>query len=150
MYFAIICTTGSILGGISGYIMGHYLWISGESFTPFAEFFFNNVPGFSKDLYFTIKKQYEMNGFWIIFTAGFTPIPYKIFTITAGAFNISFTFFLIASIVSRTARFFLISVLILKFGENIRNFIDKYFNIITIILTILIISGYIMLKYVIV
>ena len=130
--------------------MGHYLWLTGESFTPFAEFFFCNVPGFSKELYFTIKDQFDMYGFLIIFTAGFTPIPYKIFTITAGAFNISFPLFFIASLVSRSARFFLISILIFKFGESIRYFIEKYFNILSILLIILLIGGYILIQYVII
>ena len=51
IYFALICSIGSLLGGIGGYFMGHYLWLSGESFTAFANFFFNNVPGFSKEIY---------------------------------------------------------------------------------------------------
>ena len=148
IYFALICSIGSIFGGISGYYIGHYLWFTGDSFTPFADFFFNNIPGFSKDIYFSIKEQYNIYGFLIIFTAGFTPIPYKIFTITAGAFNISFPLFLIASIVSRSARFFLISLLILKFGIRIRNFIDKYFNILSIIFTILLFAGYILIRYI--
>ena len=150
IYFGIICTIGSVLGGIAGYFIGHYLWLTGESFTPFADFFFSNVPGFSKELYFTIKDQYAKYGFFIIFTAGLTPIPYKIFTITAGAFNISFPLFFIASLVSRFARFFLISILIFKFGESIRYFIDKYFNIISIFLIILLIGGYVLIQYVII
>ena len=127
--------------------MGYYLWITGESFTPFADFFFSSVPGFSKELYYTIKDQYDIYGFYIIFTAGLTPIPYKIFTITAGAFNISFPLFFIASLVSRSARFFLISILIFKFGEHIQYFIEKYFNFLTILLIILLFGGYILMKH---
>ena len=127
--------------------MGYYLWITGESFTPFADFFFSSVPGFSKELYYTIKDQYDIYGFYIIFTAGLTPIPYKIFTITAGAFNMSFPLFFIASLVSRSARFFLISILIFKFGKHIRYFIDKYFNFLSILLIILLIGGYILMQH---
>ena len=147
IYFALICSIGSLLGGIGGYFMGHYLWLNGESFTPFADFFFKNIPGFSKEIYYTIKDQYEMYGIFIIFTAGFTPIPYKIFTITAGAFNMSFPVFFIASLVSRSARFFLISILIFKFGEHIQYFIEKYFNFLTILLIILLFGGYILMKH---
>ena len=91
-YFALICSFASILGGISGYFIGYYLWWNGDSYTVFADFFFTHVPGFSEILFINIQQQYNIYGFLIIFAAGFTPIPYKLFTITAGAFNISFPF----------------------------------------------------------
>ena len=85
-----------------GYGIGSFLWWSSPStFTPLANFFFNIIPGFSSDVFYSIKTQYEQWNFWIIFTAGFTPIPFKIFTITAGAFDINFILFIIASTVSR-------------------------------------------------
>ena len=148
-YFALICSIGSLFGGISGYLIGHYFWLSGESFTPLAEFFFNNITGVSKNLYYTIKHHYEVYGFYIIFTAGFTPIPYKVFTITAGAFNISFPLFCMASFFSRSARFFLLAILIKKFGDKVHKFIDRYFNILTITFIILFIGGYIAIKIII-
>ena len=150
IYFAFICSIGSLLGGICGYFMGYYLWWNGESYSVFAHFFFNNVPGFSESLFIKIHEQYNTYGFLIIFTAGFTPIPYKIFTITAGAFKISLPIFLIASAISRSARFFLFSLLILKFGKNIHSFIDKYFNILSIFLIVLLIGGYVLIQYVII
>ena len=143
-----MCTFGSILGGVSGYFIGYYLWWSGDSYTAFADFFFKNVPGFSEVLFNKIQSQYNMYGFIVIFTAGFTPIPYKIFSITAGAFNISLPMFLFASIVSRSARFFIVSCLIIKFGSRINNFIEKYFNILSVIVVILLILGYILIKYI--
>ena len=85
----------------------------------------------------------------IVFTAGFTPIPFKIFTISAGAFNINFLWFMIASIVSRSARFYLVAGLIQKFGNPIRDFIDKYFNLLAIGLTILFFGGFAFLKLII-
>ena len=139
--FALICSLGSILGGICGYSIGHFLW-----FSPVANFFFNHVPGFTESLFQKIQTQYEHNNFFIVFTAGFTPIPYKIITITAGAFNINFPMFLLASSVSRTARFFLVSLLIWKFGEPITEFIDRYFNLLTIIFTILLVGGFLVMK----
>jgi len=147
-YFALICSLASILGGLSGYFIGYYLWWNGDSYTAFADFFFTHVPGFSEILFINIQQQYNIYGFLIIFAAGFTPIPYKLFTITAGAFNISFPLFLFASTVSRSARFFIVSWLIIKFGDKINNFIYKYFNLLTIAVVILIIIGYIMIKYV--
>ena len=148
LYFALICSLASISGGLFGYGIGHFLWWEGSSYTGIAYFFFNNIPGFSEQLFTTLKSQYDQYGFMIIFTAGFTPIPYKIFTISAGAFDINLINFLIASTISRSARFFLVSGLIWKFGEPIRSFIDKYFNLLTIVFTVMLIGGFILIKYI--
>ena len=145
--FALVCSIGSIIGGIAGYSIGHFAWWSGKNvYSSLALFFFDHVPGFSVDIFQKIRSQYELNNILIVFTAGFTPIPYKIITITAGAFNINFPMFLLASSVSRTARFFLVSLLIWKFGEPITTFIDKYFNLLTIIFTILLVGGFLVMK----
>jgi len=145
--FALACSIGSIIGGIAGYSIGHFAWWNGEGiFSSLALFFFDHVPGFSVDIFQKIQSQYELNNIFIVFTAGFTPIPYKIITITSGAFNINFPMFLLASSVSRTARFFLVSLLIWKFGEPITDFIDRYFNLLTIIFTLLLIGGFLVMK----
>tara|TARA_B100000686_G_scaffold332630_1_gene397596 strand:- start:1754 stop:2362 length:609 start_codon:yes stop_codon:yes gene_type:complete len=146
--YALICSAGSILGAIIGYGIGSILWWSSPSeFTGLANFFFNIIPGFSTDVFYSIKDQYEQWNFWIIFTAGFTPIPFKIFTITAGAFDINFFLFLIASTISRSARFFLVAALIWKFGKPIKEFIDKYFNLLAILFTLLLFGGFFLAKF---
>lgn len=146
--FALYCTIASVLGALLGYIIGHYLWYSttGE-FTWIANFFFNHIPGFTLKSFQNIETLYQQWDFWIIFTAGFTPIPYKLFTITSGIFNISIPMFIIASIISRGARFFLVAFLIWKFGAKIKTFIDKYFNILALLFTILFIGGFVAVKY---
>lgn len=144
---AVLTTIASTLGGAFGYLIGWKLWWLGEgNFTSIAEFFFRIIPGFSKELFFSMQAKYELYNFWIVFTAGFTPIPYKVITISAGAFNIDFMVFMIASVVSRGARFFIISILIFIFGEAIRNFMEKYFNWLAIVFTILLIGGFILLS----
>ncbi|HRS53928.1 MAG TPA: YqaA family protein [Bacteroidales bacterium] len=147
-YYAANCIIGSISGAVIGYGIGHYIWLtnSGE-FTSFANFFFNNIPGFTHDVYNHIKILYNQWDFWIIFTAGFTPIPYKIFTITSGVFDVNFFLFILASIIGRGTRFFLIALLIWKFGNSIKMFIDKYFNLVVFTFTILLIGGFVLIKY---
>tara|TARA_Y100000590_G_scaffold456702_1_gene607806 strand:+ start:1306 stop:1923 length:618 start_codon:yes stop_codon:yes gene_type:complete len=145
-YFALVATFGSVLGGVAGYCIGHYLWWSNDVYSSFANFFFNNVPGFSEELFLQIQNKYNLYGFLIIFTAGFTPVPYKIFTISSGAFDISFYLFLIASITSRGGRFLIVSFLMYMYGERIRVFIDKYFNLISIIFVIFLILGIFLLS----
>ena len=94
-----------------------------------------------------IKTLYDNWNFWIVLPAGFTPIPFKLITISAGTFNINFFMFVIASVISRSARFFIVAYLIKIFGESIRNFIENYFNLLAVIFTILLIGGFILIKF---
>lgn len=99
---------------------------------------------FSVESFDKVSELYNRYNFWIIFTAGFTPLPYKLFTITGGLFHIDFAMFIIASIVSRGLRFFLFAALIWKFGGPIKTFIDKYFNILAILFTVILIGSFIL------
>lgn len=146
--FALNSTIGSVTGALLGYAIGYYIWWSGEGeFSNFALFFFDTIPGFTEEIFGRVKLMYEEWDFWIIFTAGFTPIPYKVFTISSGAFNISLPMFIIAGLISRAARFFLVAFLIWKFGPQIKSFIDKYFNILAVAFTVLLVGGFVAIKY---
>lgn len=139
--YAAICLSGSIVGAMIGYAIGFFLWQSpsGE-YTALANWFFQHV--FSVENFQNVGALYDKYNFWIVFTAGFTPLPYKLFTITGGLFHINFVMFLIASIVSRGMRFFLIAGLIWKFGAPIKSFIDKYFNLLAIAFTVLLVGAF--------
>lgn len=146
--YGVLCSIGSVVGAIFGYSIGQFLWWSGEgAFSGLALFFFDAIPGFTRDIFYQIQDKYEIWNFWIIFTAGFTPIPFKLFTITSGAFSINFLMFIIASTISRSARFLLVSGLIWKYGAPIQEFIDRYFNKLAILFTILLIGGFFLIKY---
>lgn len=137
--FASICLAGSIIGAMIGYGIGHFLWTTpaGES-TAIATFFFNHI--ISVEGFNNVAALFDKYNFWIVFTAGFTPLPYKLFTIAGGLFDINFVMFIIASIVSRGLRFFLIAWLIWRFGTPIKAFIDKYFNLLATLFTVLLIG----------
>ena len=139
--FALICLVGSILGAAGGYAIGYYLWqnTAGE-YTALANWFFAHV--FTEESFLQVKGLYDEYDFWIVFTAGFTPLPYKLFTISGGLFKIDLVMFFVASIVSRGLRFFLIAGLIWKFGAPIKTFIDKYLNLLAILFTVLLIGGF--------
>lgn len=147
--FALNCSLGSVFGAMVGYALGHFAWIgSTGEFTGFANFFFHNIPGFTVTMYERIQLLFNEWNFWVIFTAGFTPIPYKVFTITAGVFQINFFMFIIASVISRSARFFLVAWLIWKYGPSIKGFIDKYFNWLALGFTVCLIGGFVLIKYI--
>ena len=137
--YALICSVGSVLGGCFGYLIG---WQFMNSLGIRIVHFYGLT---SKVAY--IEALYNQYDAWAVAIAGFTPIPYKVFTISAGAFKINFSVFVIASLVSRSARFFLIGGLIYIFGPQIQNFIDKYFNLLATAFTILLVAGFIIIKY---
>ncbi len=144
--FAAVCTLGSICGAIAGYSIGYYMWQTGAGeYTAVAHWFFDHI--FSVESFQRVEELYNSYNFWIVFTAGFTPVPYKLITISAGVFNIDFVMFLIASFVARGARFFMVSGLIWKFGAPIKGFIDKYFNLLALAFTVLLIGGFVLIKY---
>jgi len=145
--FALICSLGSILGGMFGYFIGYKLWWASPGvYSNIAYFFFNYIPGFTEKVFLAIKSKYDAWNFWIVFSAGFTIIPYKVITISAGAFNINFSLFLLASSISRSARFFLVAGLFRIFGVKIKRFIDKYFDLLAFLFLALLIGGFIIIR----
>lgn len=140
-YYALICSIASVLGGILGYYIGLGLWelLSG--------FFFSYIPGFTPEIFAKVQEMYNEYGFAAVLIAGFTPIPYKVFTIASGVFGMNFPLFVLASVISRSARFFLVSAMIYFFGEPIKKFIDKYFNLLSAAFVVLIILGFVGIKY---
>lgn len=127
LWFALITTIGSTLGGVFGYLIGYI----GEH--AILEKFFS--PKKIEKVH-NLFNKYEA---WAIFIAGFTPIPYKVFTIAAGVFYVNLKKFIIASFFSRGLRFFLEAVLIIVYGDFILDFLTKYFDILSIIGIILLI-----------
>lgn len=138
--FALIASVGSVLGGVVGYGIGIGLW------DVLAPYFFHYVPGFAK--YFQVVQQnFAAYDFWTVFTAGFTPIPYKVITIGAGVFRINFPIFVMASVVSRSLRFFLEAWLLKRFGRPMRNFIERYFNLLTLVAVLLVLIAVLVGRY---
>ncbi|MFC1650635.1 YqaA family protein [Candidatus Latescibacterota bacterium] len=136
--FAMICTIGSVIGGIIGYYIGMLFF----DLIGFKILDFYGV----MDKFAWVKEMYLKYDVWFVGIAGFTPIPYKVFSISAGVFDMNLPAFIIVSAFSRGARFFLVSALIMKFGERIKAFIDKYFNLLSILLFVLLILGFIVVK----
>jgi len=139
--FALYTSVASVIGGIIGYLIGYGIWGTVDSF------FFKYIPGFSEPLFQKVMINFQTHGFWYVFAAGFTPIPYKVFTIASGVFKLNFLLFLLASTVSRSLRFFAVAALFRKFGPGIKAFIDKYFNLLAILFFILLFGGFLVIKF---
>lgn len=140
--FAFYTAAGSVLGGMTGYLIGFGLWGAVDSF------FFKYIPGFTVETFDKVLHHYQKSGFWYVFLAGLTPIPYKIFTIASGVFQMKFVPFIIASTISRSLRFFTIAALFRRFGPSIKSFIDKYFNLLAFLFFFLLILGFVLIKHI--
>ena len=140
VWFAAVCSLASLLGGLLGYLIGWGFW------SVVDQWFYAYVPGFTPEAFEKVQGLYEKWDFWIVFIAAFTPIPYKVITITAGVFGINLAAFAVATIIGRSARFFLVAFLIYWFGEPITRFIDKWFNWLTLLFVALLIGGFLALR----
>jgi len=130
-WYCLITTLSSVAGGIFGYLIGCFFFVFiGEPLIAF----YNLETSVAQ-----VRVLFDNNAFWAIFLAAFTPIPFKVFTIAAGLFNINFGVFLIASLLGRGMRFFAIGYLLRRFGKKISAFLYKYFNIFSLFFAFLII-----------
>ena len=140
--FALVATAASVLGGMVGYGIGGVFWLGA------SDFFFTYVPGVTPEAFEGVKSLYDRWDFWAVFMAGLTPIPYKVFTISAGVFGINFPVFVLASVLSRGLRFFLVAGLIYRFGPSISSFIDRYFNLLMWVFGLLIVLGFVTIEFI--
>jgi membrane protein YqaA with SNARE-associated domain len=136
--YAAVCAVGSVLGGIAGYGIG---WFA----APIAKDLITTLAG--AGAYYEVAKAYGDNAFAAICVAGFTPIPYKVFTLAAGIFHetVGLGVLVAASVLSRSARFFLVAALIFLFGPRVKRFIDRYFDLLAVVFTVGLIGGFILL-----
>ncbi len=140
--FAVSCSIASVLGGILGYCIGMFFW---SVIGPWAYAHLGGI-GITEANFTKFESWYDKYDFWIVFTCGFTPLPYKVCTISAGVTKINFAGFLLASTVSRSARFFIVAGLMGWKGEKIRPFIEKYFNWLSLAFVVLLLGGFAVIK----
>lgn len=136
---ALVCTVSSVIGGYFGYAIGYFAmdtvgaWILGV---------FHLAEKFQ-----AMKPLVDQYGAWVIIVKGATPIPYKLITITAGAFHFDLVKFTFASMVARGMRFVLVAALLWKFGPPIRDFVEKRLKLVTTAFVVLLIGGVAVLKF---
>jgi membrane protein YqaA with SNARE-associated domain len=137
--YATICTVGSVVGGVVGYAIGYYLYETVGQWLI-------NVYGLGAQ-FEAYRAAYNEWGLWIILIKGFTPIPYKLVTIASGAAAFDFWVFVVASVATRGARFFLVAALLYWFGEPIREFIERRLTLLTTAFVVLLVGGFIAVRY---
>ena len=133
--FALICASGSVLGGMFGYLIGFGLYESVGALII-------NSLGYQAQ-FETVGRWFTEHAFLSILASAFTPIPYKVFTIAAGVWKINFGVFILASFIGRSMRFFLVGGLIMTFGKKMKSLIEKYFDLFSIGVLLLIVIGFV-------
>ena len=136
---ALYCTISSVLGGFFGYFIGAALY---ETIGVKILDFYHYQAEFEK-----LCQNYNIYGSWLVFTAGLTPIPYKIFTIASGVTGLNLLSFGIASVLARGGRFFIVAWLAWKWGEPMKEFIEKKLGWLTLLAVILLLAGFYAIKY---
>ncbi|UCF10452.1 MAG: DedA family protein [Candidatus Bipolaricaulota bacterium] len=139
LYFAFIASLFSVLGGLVGYAIG--LWAYEAIGSRIIAAFH------AQETFLTLQTRFNEYTFWAIMAAGLTPLPFKVFTIAAGACSVSMGPFLVGAVVSRSVRFFAVAGLIRIFGPAIKEKIDRYFDLFSVIFIALLIGGFLVLKY---
>lgn len=135
--YALFATLGIFTGAIAGYAIGHFAWLtSGGGFTDLAQFMFDNIPGFSTGAYDTIRIQFEKWDFGILFIASFMPLPYNVFSISSGVFDVNPFIFCCTTLISQGVRFYLFAFLIIKLGPEVKKIIRKRLKSIVIIASV--------------
>ena len=139
-WFATVATLGSVLGGAAGYAIGYFFF---EALGQPILAFYGKADSFDQ-----FAQWFNEWGVWILIIKGMTPFPYKVLTITAGVTKMPFLEFMIASVVARAMRFFLVAGLLYWFGEPIRDFIEKRLSLVTTLFVVALVGGFIAVKYV--
>ncbi|MAL79417.1 MAG: cytochrome B [Sneathiella sp.] len=136
---AFICSVTSVLGGMFGYLVGAFFFeLIGA---PIIDFY-----GYA-DKFIEFSAAYNEWGGWIVAFFGLTPFPYKVITIASGVTHLDIFVFIFASVMSRSLRFFIVAGLLWKFGAPIQVFIEKYLGLLTILFFVLLIGGFVAIKY---
>lgn len=137
--YAAVCTIASVLGGILGYAIGMFL--SESAGLPLLELY-----GYA-DKFDEFSGRYNEWGAWIVFIAGLTPFPYKVITIASGVTELDLAVFTVASVLARGFRFFIVAGLLWWLGPPVREFIEERLGLMTIIICVLLLGGFIVTKY---
>jgi membrane protein YqaA with SNARE-associated domain len=140
-HYAAISTVASVLGAVAGWLLGYAAW------TALSGVLFSYVPGITPRAFEHVRALYEANAFVAICTAAFTPIPFKVFTLASGVFGVPLATLVAASILGRAGRFFAVATVIYWLGSEVRQLLERYFELVTLILAGALIGGLLLVRF---
>ncbi|MGV6871139.1 YqaA family protein [Pseudochelatococcus sp. B33] len=140
LFYAGVCTISSVLGGVAGYAIGALLYDSLGQWLIAAYGYGDNVEAF--------RQAYAQYGEWIILIKGVTPIPYKLVTITSGFAGYDIVWFTVLSLITRGLRFYLLAGLLHRYGNPIREIVERHFGLVIGVLAVFVVAGFAAVKFV--
>jgi membrane protein YqaA with SNARE-associated domain len=146
--FAFFGSIGALLGAMVGYAIGYFAWLnSAGEFSVFAQFVFKYVPGFSESVYNSIQNLFIKWDVWILFIASFSPLPFKLFSISSGVFNVNLFMFSLSTLIGQTAKFYILAYLTVKIGHDVKKIIQFNSKPILVIAVLCFVIGFFTYKY---
>jgi len=137
LFFVVL---GTLTGALAGYSAGHFFWLKPDGeFTGAVQFLFNNIPGFSLAVYEKVQVMYAKWNFWILSGATLTPLPYSMFSVTSGAFNINIFIFFFTTLISQGIKYLFLTFFTEKISSNIKKFKELDWRPVAVIIPLYII-----------
>ena len=138
--YILFVVLGTITGALAGYTIGHYAWVKPDGeFTVVVQFLFNNIPGFSLAVYEKVQTLYTKWDFWILSGATVTPLPYGMFSVTSGAFNINIFIFFVTTLISQVIKYVFLAFFTVIIGPKIRKLSELDWKPVAIIIPVFIV-----------
>jgi membrane protein YqaA with SNARE-associated domain len=139
--YIVLVVTGTMAGAFLGYSIGRFIWLKPNGdLSGVANFLFNNIPGFSEVIYEKVHALYIKWDFWILIAATTTPLPYGMFSVASGAFNMNIPVFFLASFISQGIKFLFLGILTLKFGPRVRELMELNWKPVAILTACLVLA----------
>ena len=138
--YILFVVLGTVTGALAGYTIGHYAWVKPDGeFTGVVQFLFKNIPGFSLAVYEKVQTLYTKWDFWILSGATVTPLPYGMFSVTSGAFNINILIFFVTTLISQAIKYLFLAFFTVIIGPKIRKLSEIDWKPVAIIIPVFIV-----------
>jgi len=138
--YILFVVLGTVTGALAGYTIGHYAWVKPDGeYTGVVQFLFNNIPGFSLAVYEKVQTLYTKWDFWILSGATVTPLPYGMFSVTSGAFNINIFIFFVTTLISQVIKYVFLAFFTVIIGPKFRKLSELDWKPVAIIIPVFIV-----------
>ena len=138
--YILFVVLGTVTGALAGYTIGHYAWVKPDGeFTGVVQFLFKNIPGFSLAVYEKVQTLYTKWDFWILSGATVTPLPYGMFSVTSGAFNINIFIFFVTTLISQAIKYLFLTFFTVIIGPKIRKLSEFDWKPVAIVIPVFIV-----------
>lgn len=138
---------GTLAGSLAGYAVGHFVWLKPDGeFTGVVQFLFKNIPGFSAGAYEKVHSLYTKWDYWILCVAAITPVPYGVFSISSGVFEINVFIFLFTTLITQTIKFTFLALVTTKLGSEVKKLMEFNWKPVAIITSVSVFIAFLVIR----